>query len=92
MSNIFSSLTKARRPSQDSLPQDIEDGSLDKPVELDANDLCAFLNISRDEAEEMIFLADQDDIEVVQMGDGSGVQACRTIDREEFQQLIKSWS
>ena len=30
-------------------------------VELDASDLMAFLNISREEAEEMVFLADQDD-------------------------------
>ena len=51
-------------------------------VELDASDLMAFLNISREEAEEMVFLVDQDD----------DVNCHRSIDMEEFQQLIRTWS
>ena len=61
-----------------------EDQAQDKEgvVELDASDLMAFLNISREEAEEMVFLADQDD----------DVNCHRSNDREEFQQLIRTWS
>lgn len=61
-----------------------EDQAQDKEgvVELDASDLMAFQNISREEAEEMVFLADQDD----------DVNCHRSIDREEFQQLIRTWS
>jgi len=51
-------------------------------VDLDAADLEAFLGVSPSEAEEMIFLADQDEDEEV----------AGTIDRAEFQALIKNWS
>jgi len=63
-------------------------------VELDASDLEAFFNVSRDYAEEMVFLADQDEVEAVQNEEESTeeVIAHRTIDRDEFQQLIRSFS
>merc|ERR1712194_955031 len=64
-------------------------------VNLDAGDLEAFLAVPRDMAEEMVFLADQDEVEAVQNKEGSQseeVSADRSIDREEFQQLLRSWS
>lgn len=66
-------------------------------VELDASDLMAFLNISRDEAEEMVFLADQDDVEIERVETvleltGYNFNCHRSIDSEEFQQLIRTWS
>ncbi|KAL7552508.1 hypothetical protein ACHAWF_015774 [Thalassiosira exigua] len=64
-------------------------------VELNASDLEHFLSIPRECAEEMVFLADQDDVEVIVVQEGEGdeeVKADRTIDREEFQQLIRAWS
>lgn len=77
------------------IPQDLEesDRDADGAVELDAADLEAFLAIPRDEAEEMIFLADQDEVEAIQNEQGSegggSLTAHRTIDREEFQQLLR---
>lgn len=65
--------------------------SKEEPVELDASDLEAFLSIPRAMAEEMVFLADQDEVDAEEGEDGE-VEADRTIDREEFQQLIRSWS
>ena len=50
-------------------------------LELEASDLVAFLQITLEEAEEMIFLADEDDDE-----------DAGTIDRAEFQQLMKTWA
>lgn len=58
-------------------------------LELDAKDLEAFLSVSRDVADEMVFLADQDEVE---HGADEVDGAQRTIDREEFQQLIRNWS
>ena len=59
-------------------------------VELDASDLQAFLKISREEAEEMVFLVD---VEANEEGPMDEVQCHRrSIDREEFQQLIRNWS
>lgn len=64
----------------------------EKEVELDASDLEAFLGISLECAEEMVFLADQDEVEAVQQGPSDEVKAARTINKDEFQQLIRSWS
>lgn len=82
-----------------SLAQSQEDDDDDEGgVELDASDLMAFLNVERDLAEEMVFLADQDDVEVEKKdsdgGDSTGesVKCYRSIDRAEFQQLIRTWS
>ena len=67
-------------------------------LELDASDLEAFLGISKDEAEEMVFLADQDEVEVKRIvtalltGKDVSSSSYRSIDREEFQQLIRNWS
>jgi len=63
--------------------QDISDndGNDVRKLELEVPDLVAFLKITPEEAEEMIFLADEDD------GDDAG-----TIDRAEFQQLLKTWA
>mmetsp|Transcript_28849 Transcript_28849/g.52237 ORF Transcript_28849/g.52237 Transcript_28849/m.52237 type:complete len:176 (+) Transcript_28849:638-1165(+) len=78
------------------IPQDDEDDLNECSPDLDAGDLEAFLNIPRDEAEEMTFLADQDDVEAVQNEQGShndeAVVSYRTIDTDEFQQLIRSWA
>ena len=87
---LFSSITGEKMSA---LPQDNseeENGSND--VELDAGDLEAFLSVPREEAEEMVFLADQDEVEAKQGQNKDEVSANRTIDREEFQQLIRSWS
>ncbi len=75
----------------------VEDDSDEEGVELDASDLMAFLNVERDLAEEMVFLADQDDVEVEKKdsdGDSTGgsVKCYRSIDRAEFQQMIREWS
>ncbi len=77
--------------------QSQEEDSDEEGVELDASDLMAFLNVERDLAEEMVFLADQDDVEVEKKdsdGDSTGesVTKNRSIDRVEFQQLIRTWS
>jgi len=84
------------------IPQDIEDSSeiggvepgndfsLDRGIELGAGDLERFLTIPRKEAEEMVFLADQDEVEEATENQEDGSH--RTIDRDEFQQLIRSWS
>ena len=66
-------------------------------VELDASHLMAFLNVERDVAEEMVFLADQDEVEmeridVVKELTGVNLNCYRSIDRLEFQQLIRNWS
>ena len=76
--------------SKTSNPQDDKDflnesDSDEDAIELSASDLEIFLNISRQEAEEMIFLADQDEVQ-----DTENFQ--RTIDRDEFQQLLQNWS
>lgn len=77
MKSVFGSFTGGNQKEiQLAVAQDEED----KDLELNASDLEAFLQISREEAEEMVFLADQDESEV------------RTIDREEFIQLIRTWS
>lgn len=73
---------------------DLED---EEGVELTANDLMAFLNIKRDEAEEMVFLADQDEVEVDRIDavlelTGTNLNCHRSIDRVEFQQLLRTWS
>lgn len=78
--------------------EDIDEFSqTDTGIELDASDLEAFLNIPRKMAEEMIFLADQDEVEAVQNDQGcnesiASVKCARTIDRDEFQQLLRNWS
>lgn len=70
----------------------------DEAVDLDASDLMAFLNIERDEAEEMVFLADEDEVEVEKKdsddidSSGESVKCHRSIDRAEFQHLIRTWS
>ena len=95
-----SALTKSfalSSKSQDQLviPSDDDDSVENNGVELDAGDLEAFLAVPRGMAEEMVFLADQDEVEAVQNKQGSQsqeVSADRTIDREEFQQLLRSWS
>jgi len=72
-----------------------EDSLEEGPMELDASDLERFLVIPREEAEEMVFLADQDEIEATENQQGPTSEAVcshRTIDRDEFQQLIRSWS
>jgi len=76
-------------------PSDDDDSVENNRVNLDAGDLEAFLAVPRDMAEEMVFLADQDEVEAVQNKEGSQseeVSADRSIDREEFQQLLRSWS
>ncbi|KAL7541698.1 hypothetical protein ACHAXR_011169 [Thalassiosira sp. AJA248-18] len=88
-----SAMFGARAKSQAKLiVVDDDDDESKGGVELDAGDLEAFLSVSRDFAEEMVFLADQDEVEAVQQGAGGEIKADRTIDRDEFQQLIKSWS
>mmetsp|Transcript_15923 Transcript_15923/g.28658 ORF Transcript_15923/g.28658 Transcript_15923/m.28658 type:complete len:1321 (-) Transcript_15923:113-4075(-) len=80
------------------VPQDNLDDSTqsENNMELDAMDLENFLNVSHDMAEEMVFLADQDEVEAHENEDADGsdasIVADRTIDRDEFQQLIRSWS
>ena len=78
------------------VPQDDEDDLNEDSPDLDAGDLEAFLTITRDEAEEMVFLADQDEVDAVQNEQGSqndeAVISYRTIDTDEFQQLIRSWA
>ena len=77
MKSVFGSFTGGNQKEiQLAVAQDEED----KDLELNASDLEAFLQISREEAEEMVFLADQDESEI------------RTIDRKEFIQLIRTWS
>ena len=68
--------------------------------ELDASDLMAFLKVEREEAEEMVFLADQDEVKMVKKKDsvvhststGESEKCYRSIDSAEFQQLIRTWS
>mmetsp|Transcript_9887 Transcript_9887/g.21422 ORF Transcript_9887/g.21422 Transcript_9887/m.21422 type:complete len:1286 (+) Transcript_9887:334-4191(+) len=76
--------------------EDEKDVSDLEDVELSAHDLELFLSIPREMAEEMVFLADQDEAEMEEtksnQGSRSEISAHRTIDREEFQQLIRSWS
>lgn len=74
---------------QDTCVSQVEKGG---GVELNASDLEVFLHVPIDCAEEMIFLADQDDAEIIQGTIGEEVKANRTIDRDEFQQLLRSWS
>ncbi len=86
-----------RRTRNTNVSQAQEEDSDEEGVELDASDLMAFLNVERDLAEEMVFLADQDDVEVEKKdsdGDSTGesVKCYRSIDRAEFQQLIRTWS
>jgi len=80
------------------VPQDdLDDSTLpENNMKLDASDLENFLNVSRDMAEEMVFLADQDEVEAHENKDAGGsdasIVADRAIDRDEFQQLIRGWS
>uniref|UniRef100_A0A7S2EM87 EF-hand domain-containing protein n=1 Tax=Trieres chinensis TaxID=1514140 RepID=A0A7S2EM87_TRICV len=83
----FSSLKSQKKHT---VTQEENEGS--GGVELDASDLETFLSKSWDYAEEMVFLADQDDVEATVQEESEEVKADRTIDREEFQQLIRSWS
>ena len=81
---LFHIQSKTSNPQDD---KDFPDKSLsdEDAIELSASDLEIFLNISRQEAEEMIFLADQNEVQ-----DTENFQ--RTIDRDEFQQLLQNWS
>ncbi len=89
---------KFAQKSQSSRLLNVEpDDEEEEGVELDASDLMAFLNISRGEAEEMVFLADQDEVEVERVEavldlTGHNWNCHRSIDREEFQQLMRTWS
>ncbi len=80
------------------VPQDDLDDSVTagEGVELSASDLEAFLDVPRDMAEEMVFLADEDEVEAVVNDTGSrasapSIECNRTIDRTKFQHLIRSW-
>ena len=103
--SVFASGLKAiSKVGGSSVPQaKVEEDFLDEGgVELDASDLMAFLNIERDEAEEMVFLADEDEVEVEvekknsddvdSSGEGETVKCHRSIDRGEFQHLIRTWA
>lgn len=99
MTNVFASLNKGISQRKLSFAQadDSDDASsVHESLELDASDLEAFLKIERSVAEELVFLADQDEVEAVQNEEGSKSEAevvChRSIDRDEFHQLIRSWS
>jgi len=81
---VFELQWKSSDPQVDKISLN-ETPSEEDGIELSASDLEMFLNISREEAEEMIFLADQDEVQ-----DTENFQ--RTIDRDEFQQLMRSWS
>lgn len=95
ISAISKMSTRNINVAQSQSQEDVSDD--DGGVELDASDLMAFLHVERDLAEEMVFLADQDDVEVEKKdsdGDSTGesVTCYRSIDRAEFQQLIRTWS
>jgi len=77
----------------DESDKDLDDADVN--AELHASDLEAFCNVSRHHAEEMVFLADLDEVEAVHNEEGLTAEvSCsqRSISREEFQQFIRSWS
>ena len=83
------------------VPQTQEEVFDEGCVELAACDLMAFLKVERDDAEEMVFLADQDEVKmnkkdsnyVDSLAPGVGEVKChRSIDRVEFENLIRTWS
>ena len=81
---LFHIQSKTSNPQDD---KDFPNKSLsdEDAIVISASDLEIFLNISRQEAEKMIFLADQDKLQ-----DTAHFQ--RTIDRDKFQQLLQNWS
>ena len=87
LSSLFTAKAAALLPQDENAESgrgNTHEGIVDNDVsklELEAADLVAFLQITSEEAEEMIFLADEDD------GEEAG-----TIDRVEFQQLMKTWA
>lgn len=95
LSGAFASMKSQRFPSKPQAKAASDDDSMDSitggGVDLDSGDLEAFLSISRGYAEEMVFLADEDEAEVV-LGANGELTANRTIDRDEFQHLLRSWS
>jgi len=80
--SVSKRLSYIRFASVTSLAKDAPNVDSSALVDLDAVDLEVFLGVSPSEAEEMIFLADQDEDE----------EQAGTIDRAEFQELIKAWS
>jgi len=62
-----------------------------KSKELNANELMAFLNVSLDEANEMVFLGDQDNLpQGGELDEFDG--PARTIDYREFRDLVYAWT
>ena len=67
--------------------------TLSEGLALNAAELEAFLSIPRDDAEEMVFLADKDDVDTTRVeGTAEELQVDRTINKDEFQQLMQEWS
>ena len=83
LSNLISStvLNREVENSESQAPEWDSSHFEESKLELVASDLVAFLGIEIEEAEEMIFLADEDEDE-----------DAGTIDRAEFQHLMKTWA
>ena len=93
LSSSLHAIVHKMSSGQINVPQTQEEVFDEGCVDLDASDLMAFLKVEREEAEEMVFLADQDEVKMnAKDSTGESDRCYRSIDSAEFQNLIRTWS